>query len=106
MKHISLTAREFPGSEALQHGLVSELVDGGRKEVVERALKIAGEIAALSPVAVQGTKRVLDYSRDHTVPEGLEYVSLWNAAMLQGEDFPKAAAGALKKGTAVRFAKL
>lgn len=35
------------------------------------ALAMAGEIAGRSPVAVQGTKINLIYSRDHSVAEGL-----------------------------------
>lgn len=38
------------------------------------ALKLAGEIAGRSPVAVQGTKVNLIYSRDHSVAEGLDYM--------------------------------
>lgn len=38
------------------------------------ALEMAAEIAARSPVAVQGTKLNLIYSRDHSVDEGLHYM--------------------------------
>lgn len=38
------------------------------------ALEMAGEIAGRSPVAVQGTKINLVYSRDHSVAEGLNYM--------------------------------
>lgn len=38
------------------------------------ALELAGEMAARSPVAVQGTKMNLIYSRDHSVAEGLQYM--------------------------------
>ena len=38
------------------------------------ALALAGEIAGRSPVAVQGTKVNLIYSRDHSVAEGLDYM--------------------------------
>lgn len=38
------------------------------------ALEMAGEIAARSPVAVQGTKINLVYARDHSVAEGLDYI--------------------------------
>ena len=38
------------------------------------ALEMAGEIAGRSPVAVQGTKINLIYSRDHSVAEGLDYM--------------------------------
>lgn len=38
------------------------------------AMKLAGQIAGRSPVAVQGTKVNLIYSRDHSVAEGLDYM--------------------------------
>lgn len=38
---------------------------------MEKGLDIASVIAGKSPVAVQGTKTLLDYSRDHTVREGI-----------------------------------
>lgn len=37
-------------------------------------LQVAEEIASKSPVAVQGTKTNLVYSRDHTAQEGLDQV--------------------------------
>lgn len=38
------------------------------------ALEMAAEMAARSPVAVQGTKVNLIYSRDHSVAQGLDYM--------------------------------
>ena len=38
------------------------------------AVDLAENIAQLSPVAIQGTKINLNYSRDHSVQEGLEYM--------------------------------
>jgi delta(3,5)-delta(2,4)-dienoyl-CoA isomerase len=38
------------------------------------ALALAEEIASKSPVAVQGTKRNLVYSRDRTAQEGLDHI--------------------------------
>ncbi len=49
---------------------------------LEQALKLATQIIEKSPVAVNGSKHILNYSRDHTVSEGLDYVALWNASML------------------------
>jgi delta(3,5)-delta(2,4)-dienoyl-CoA isomerase len=37
-------------------------------------LELAKEIASKSPIAVQGSKINLIYSRDHGVEEGLEYM--------------------------------
>ena len=38
------------------------------------ALDLASHIAKMSPVAVSGTKHNLNYSRDHSVEESLEYM--------------------------------
>ena len=46
--------------------------------MVEEALNVATNIAEKSPIAVQGTKMNLVYARDHSVPEGLEYVVSYN----------------------------
>lgn len=42
-----------------------------KEALLTGALEMAAEIAARSPVAVQGTKINLVYSRDHSVAEGL-----------------------------------
>lgn len=58
--------------------------------MMEEAMKLARLIASKSPVATRGIKQVLDYSREHTVREGLEYVAMWNASMLRSEDILQA----------------
>ena len=40
----------------------------------------------LSPLAISGIKEVINYSRDHSVDESLNYVALWNAAMKYEDD--------------------
>ncbi|XP_075773323.1 delta(3,5)-Delta(2,4)-dienoyl-CoA isomerase, mitochondrial isoform X2 [Pelodiscus sinensis] len=65
--------------------------------MLEGAFELAADIAAKSPVAVQGTKVNLLYSRDHAVPEGLRYMATWNMSMLQTEDILKSAQAALEK---------
>ena len=42
--------------------------------LLQGALELAVAIAARSPVAVQGTKVNLLYSRDHPVPDGLRFM--------------------------------
>ena len=46
------------------------------------AVDMAKTIANKSPVAVQGSKVILNYSRDHSVDEGLEYVVSANMSTL------------------------
>lgn len=42
--------------------------------MLDAAISLANLIAEKSPVAVQGTKINLNYSRDHTADESLEYM--------------------------------
>ncbi|GAA5898526.1 hypothetical protein JCM5296_006486 [Sporobolomyces johnsonii] len=105
LSELALTARNFGPAEAVQLGLVSRVVHGGREAVLDEALKVAETIAAKSPVATLGTKHLLNYSREHTVHEGLEYTKVWNMAMLQASDLP-AAFAAFSTKRPPTFAKL
>lgn len=104
VKDLAYTARVFGADEAARQGLVSE-VCSTKAATIQKAMETARTIAMHSPVAVQGTKRNIDYSRDHTIKDGLEYVATWNSAMLQTEDLPKALTSGLKK-TQAKFSKL
>ena len=57
-----LTGRTVGAEEAHRHGLVSELVDDNR--LLDRALELAEQIAANSPLGVQMTKRALQVNTD------------------------------------------
>lgn len=54
-------------------GLLSA-VHPTREALLSAAFALASEIASKSPVAVQGTKVVLNYSQDHTVSDSLNFV--------------------------------
>ena len=55
-------------------------------------MTIANEIAANAPLAVHGCKRAITYARDHTTQEGLEWIGMWNASMLQNDEIIEAMA--------------
>lgn len=91
---VALTARRFSAEEAAARGLLSDvLVDADALRA--RALALARAMAAHSPVAVQGTKANLVFSRDRPVADGLAYAAAWNAAMLQTGDIAIAAMAAM-----------
>ena len=46
---------------------------------------------------MRGTKQVLNYSRDHSVADSLEYVANWNAAMLMSQDLMAAMMASMSK---------
>jgi len=82
LRELAYTARNFSASEAEKLGLVSRVVPGGRDQVVQAALELAKTIAAKSPIAVSGTKRLISHARDHPVEENLVYTQSWNAHAL------------------------
>merc|ERR1712181_11630 len=70
---------------------------GTKEELMEGALAMAATIASKSPVAVQGTKDNLVYSREHSTQEGLERIATYNMTMLQSEDLMKSAMAAMNR---------
>ena len=69
VKDICLSARIFLADEALQFGLVSGVYEG-KEKTIEAALRWATLVAEKSPVAVQGTKELLNFSRNHSIEDG------------------------------------
>ncbi|KAB8205615.1 hypothetical protein BDV34DRAFT_195361 [Aspergillus parasiticus] len=63
------------------------------------ALDIANLIAQKSPVALQGTKELLHWSRGHTIAEGLRYTAVWSSAAMQTGDVSKASTAGIEKRT-------
>ena len=68
-RELALSGRFFSAKEALEKGFVSYVLEN-KEAAVHRATEIATLIASKSPIAVQGTKTLLDYSRDHSIREG------------------------------------
>ncbi|KAI5860139.1 ClpP/crotonase [Durotheca rogersii] len=104
VKDVCLTARGFGAEEARAVGFVSQVLDTKAK-AVDAAIQLASLIASKSPVAVQGTKEVLNHARDNSVADNLRYMSVWNSAMLQSDDLKAALKSGLTKSKP-RFEKL
>ncbi|KHJ90061.1 hypothetical protein OESDEN_10101 [Oesophagostomum dentatum] len=77
-------------------GLISRIYDNN-KELIEGALDLAKTIAEKSPIAVQGTKEVLNHARNHTIEESLDFVKTWNMSQLQAADLRNSAMAAMNK---------
>lgn len=109
VKDVCLSGRVFDAGEAERVGFVGWVGErdglGGKEEVLGEAVRWAGMMAGKSPVAVQGTKEILNWGWCRGVEEGLRYTSVWNSAMLQGRDTEVAMVSGLRK-TKPTFAKL
>jgi enoyl-CoA hydratase len=95
-REMAYTARFVPADRALGCGLVNE-VHADPEALLAAARLMADEIAENSPLAVQGTKLVLNYSDEHSTDEGLEYVAQWNASRLRSNDLHEAMAAFVEK---------
>ena len=85
VRELALTGRKLGADEAEKFGLISEIFDD-QESMLNHAMDMAREIASKSPLAISGIKEVINYSRDHSVDESLNYVALWNAAMKYEDD--------------------
>ncbi|GBM76893.1 Delta(3,5)-Delta(2,4)-dienoyl-CoA isomerase, mitochondrial [Araneus ventricosus] len=90
------TCKPIDSKTAMEIGIVSKIFPT-KVAMMEAALDLAQLIASKSPVAIQGTKISMNYSRDHTIQEGLEFIAIWNMAMLQSDDVLKAASAGMQK---------
>ncbi len=88
-RDLAFTGRRMDAAEAAQHGLINKVYDDA-DALHDGVYEIATEIASKSPMALWGTKQVLNYSRDHSVADGLEYIATWNAAMFDFDDMSEA----------------
>jgi len=98
LAELAFTAKDISAERAKEIGLVND-VAADAEGVLKAARALAAEIAANSPVAVQGTKAVLAANDGRTVAEGLDYVATWNAGMLASDDLVEAVTAFMEKRT-------
>ncbi|WP_343730015.1 crotonase/enoyl-CoA hydratase family protein [Duganella sp.] len=97
-RELAYTARKFDAAEARDIRLVNRVFD--TPEALRAGVReIAATIAAKSPLSVRGTKEMINYARDHSVADGLNYVATWNAAMLMSADLQAAMMAGMSKST-------
>ncbi len=89
VREMAYTGRRVSATEAKTMGLINE-VFADQEAMLTAVMAIAAEIASKAPLAVYGCKRMINYARDHSTGDGLDYISIWNASMLQLEEIQEA----------------
>jgi enoyl-CoA hydratase len=90
MAELAFTGKDIDAARASAIGLVNSVHGTSARDVIAAAHELANEIAANSPLAVRGTKAVLNANDGRTVDEGLEFVARWNTMYLQSNDLTEA----------------
>jgi len=80
VRELAYTGRRLPAQKAMEIGLVNALFDT-HDELVAHTLETAREIASKAPLAVAGSKVMINYARDHTIRDGLDYIATWQVGM-------------------------
>tara|TARA_B100000575_G_scaffold183032_1_gene147116 strand:- start:4862 stop:5725 length:864 start_codon:yes stop_codon:yes gene_type:complete len=96
MREMAYTGRRMYAEEAKESGLVSDTFESHEK-LLEAANNLAIEISTKSPIAIHGLKAVMNYSRDHSVSDSLDFNALWSGAMLSQKDMTEAMAANMDK---------
>ncbi|MBV9750659.1 MAG: crotonase/enoyl-CoA hydratase family protein [Acetobacteraceae bacterium] len=97
LRELTYTAREFDADEALVHGFVTRLADDPHAA----ALALAREIAARSPHAVRGAKRLLNMAHDAEPRALLEAETREQVAVIGKPNMMEAVAANMGKRAAV-----
>ena len=85
VKELAFTGRNFQAKEALQSGFLNNLYDT-QEALLENAFLLAEKISKNAPLALLGCKEIINFSKDHTTQESLNWIKMWNASMINLED--------------------
>lgn len=89
VREMAYTGRRVSAQEALAMGLINR-VFASHEAMIEGVIAVAREIASKAPLAVYGCKRMINYARDHTTQDGLDYVAIWNASHFHRDEIQEA----------------
>ena len=89
VREMAYTGRRLPAAKAKEIGLVNEVFDT-HEALLAHALATAREIASKAPLAVAGSKVMMNYARDHTIADGLDYIATWQTGMFSGAHMAEA----------------
>lgn len=96
VKELAYTGRRMLAEEARALGLVNA-VYADHESMLKAVMDIARQIASKAPLAIYGSKRIINYARDHSTADSLDYIGIWNASMLQTAEIDEAMAAAGEK---------
>jgi enoyl-CoA hydratase len=95
-RELAYAGRRLPAEKAREIGLVNS-VFANQQEMLSYVMDLAAEIASKAPVAVAGSKRMINHARDHSIAEGLDYIATWQAGMFSPPHMMEAFAAKAQK---------
>jgi enoyl-CoA hydratase len=96
VRELAYAGRRLPAQRAKEIGLVNDVFPT-QEAMLAHVMELAAEIATKAPVAVAGSKRMINYARDHTIADGLDYIATWQAGMFSPPHMMEAFAAKAQK---------
>jgi len=85
VRELAYTGRRLGAEEALSSGFVNAVFPT-QDAMLEHVMKIAASIAEKAPLAVWGSKEMINYARGRTIAEGLDHIRTWQPGMFNPDD--------------------
>ena len=89
VRELAYTGRRLTALRAKEIGLVNEVFDS-HEALLDHVMVTAREIATKAPLAVTGSKVMINYARDHSIADGLDYIAVWQGGMFSGPHMAEA----------------
>jgi len=80
VRELAYTGRRLPAARAREIGLVNEVYPDP-SAMMAAVMDTAREIAAKNPIAVVGSKVMMNYARDHSTADALDYIAVWQSGL-------------------------
>jgi len=96
VRELAYTGRRLPAHRAKEIGLVNEVYDS-HEELVAAVMETAKKIASKSPLAVTGSKVMMNYARDHSIDDALDYIAVWQTGMFEPLEMQEAFTAKIEK---------
>ena len=93
---MAYTGKKLLGPESFEIGLTNKCFPD-KESMMKGVMAMAKVIASKPPLVIRGTKHILQYTRDHSVKESLDYMATYNAAYFFSDDLTKSFEAAMTK---------
>ncbi len=96
VRELAYTGRRLSAHRAKEIGLVNEVYPD-HETMLAAVMETAREIASKSPLAVAGSKLMINHARDHTIADSLDYIAVWQTGMFSGPHMAESFAAKAEK---------
>ena len=103
-REMAFTGKPLSADRAERVGFLNGVVEN-YDTLIEEVMNVASLIAAKSPLAIWGSKEMMNYGDNHSIEDTLDRVAVWQAGMFSQSDV-KTAIGAQQQKQIPKFDKL